>query len=498
MENKNISVFVESFVPDFVNQEHPDFVVFLKNYLNYIERYNQVKSFNLLSIEAADYDPEQDGTFYQGVYFNLDYTDDQVNLVKGLTGSLIKGSISNAIYQVEDVVFSILDTKYLLKVKPTTSKLAVDGEVFSEVDIGEYTQIANLLLFRDIDESLDEFIAEHAKEYLSGMPANLSSDVKNLIKNIRAYYISKGTEQSFRFLFRAIWGSEISFYFPKVDILRVSDGNWYQPYFVELVDDTNIQDFENLSIVGETSGTRADVEQVVVDFSNIVLVSQFFNWEDLTNLGESNDGLVKTDPSIGFSNNAARTSETGLENFGLRTVLQDNAIEITLSDSTALTGIGQATSGFSIRLFPSGDSAAFHDGVNLTASIPTASIGDVIEIREDAGAIKYFRNSVLEYTFSQPLPSLLYGRISLFNDAGEYSDIQNTNQGATISVPKFLEVTIQEGQLLAGENITDIKTSGTMATIDAITKQDGYWTDDDGKISSTKVLQDNYFYQDLS
>lgn len=86
----------------------------------------------------------------------------------------------------------------------------------------------------DIDESLDLFVEDFQKTYISSFPISLAInpetgekiDARKLIKNIRSFYKSKGIEKSYKFLFRIIYNSDIEIYYPKNYIMNLSDGRW--------------------------------------------------------------------------------------------------------------------------------------------------------------------------------------------------------------------------------------------------------------------------------
>ena len=46
------------------------------------------------------------------------------------------------------------------------------------------------------------------------------------IKNVLPLYLSKGSEKSFKLLFRLLFSEELEVIYPKNNILRASDGKW--------------------------------------------------------------------------------------------------------------------------------------------------------------------------------------------------------------------------------------------------------------------------------
>lgn len=81
---------------------------------------------------------------------------------------------------------------------------------------------------RDIDNTLDSFISNFRSEILNQIPEYVLNDKRYLAKVIQDVYRSKGTAKSYEFLFRALFDETPQLYFPKVDMLRVSDGKYSQ------------------------------------------------------------------------------------------------------------------------------------------------------------------------------------------------------------------------------------------------------------------------------
>jgi len=82
--------------------------------------------------------------------------------------------------------------------------------------------------YQDIDFTKEPYTEQFYKEFLIHFPRTLETDVGTLLKNVRDFYRAKGTEKSFELFFRAAYGLNPEFYYPRVDILKVSDGKWIQ------------------------------------------------------------------------------------------------------------------------------------------------------------------------------------------------------------------------------------------------------------------------------
>lgn len=99
---------------------------------------------------------------------------------------------------------------------------------------GEYTVIADMLDSVDIDNTVEDYLFYFRNEYMPGFPESMAVDARFIIKKIKDYYSAKGTESSYEFLFRTLFDSPVEFYYPKVDMLRVSEGAWILPYYIIL------------------------------------------------------------------------------------------------------------------------------------------------------------------------------------------------------------------------------------------------------------------------
>ena len=73
----------------------------------------------------------------------------------------------------------------------------------------------------------------------------------------------RSSEKSVRTLFRLLFDQEnLDLYYPKNDLLKISDGKWSQDVVLQLIYDSNYLNFNGLSITGSTSGSTAFVSTV--------------------------------------------------------------------------------------------------------------------------------------------------------------------------------------------------------------------------------------------
>jgi len=115
----------------------------------------------------------------------------------------------------------------------------------------------NLLEFRDIDTTIDDFLVHFKNKYLAEAPVFYDKTRSN-VKHALDFYRSKGTERGTKLLFREVWGlSDVDIYFPGKDIIKASDGEWYVPVYLEVSLSDKTKDFVGKQITGSASGATA-------------------------------------------------------------------------------------------------------------------------------------------------------------------------------------------------------------------------------------------------
>lgn len=135
----------------------------------------------------------------------------------------------------------------------------------------------------DLDKT-DIFAQQFYNNFLPLIPQNVLVDKNLLVKNIKDFYKSRGTEKSVRFLMRILFNDEVEFYYPKKDILRASDGKWFVENSVKISDvyvngvlDNRIQTANLLvsrRVIGEDSGAAATVEKLDTYYESGILVRE--------------------------------------------------------------------------------------------------------------------------------------------------------------------------------------------------------------------------------
>jgi len=150
----------------------------------------------------------------------------------------------------------------------------------------------NIDQYRNIDETPEEFIRYFKQEILPYFPESTALSTEKILKSAREFYSKKGSEESVKWLFRALFNEDIEILYPKEEILIASDGKWTKPkaFQITLGDsnkDVDVNLLEKRRIVGVDSGASCVVESAnrTIDKTNgkeiieiyVSNVKQYFN-----------------------------------------------------------------------------------------------------------------------------------------------------------------------------------------------------------------------------
>jgi hypothetical protein len=93
----------------------------------------------------------------------------------------------------------------------------------------EYLQAqgVDFTTIRDIDRTLTEFVDQFRKELAYNLP-NITQNERFLLQNVKDQYLAKGSEGSYKLLFKLLFGKEVELVYPGRSMLRASDGRWNQ------------------------------------------------------------------------------------------------------------------------------------------------------------------------------------------------------------------------------------------------------------------------------
>jgi len=294
-----ISNLINQQVPEFVLEQHPKFLEFLKTYYTFMES----AELGVTSIQTTDgiqletETAQQNELVLDGSRIDTDRTQldagDKVLLEsstygKFTRGETITGQTSNA---TATVLAEDLDNNRLFI---SAQDKFIDGEsvvgsssnataLINSYKPNPVQNIQDLLNFRDPDKVVSNFLTKFRNEFLNTLPETLSSGVnkRNLIKNVKSLYRAKGTNRGHELFFRLLFGLESETIYPRENILRASDGKWDTKKIIRAIGTIgDTSDLIGRSIEGETSGATAIVENVFKFQIGANEISEFIINED--------------------------------------------------------------------------------------------------------------------------------------------------------------------------------------------------------------------------
>jgi hypothetical protein len=279
-DNK-ISNLINTQLPDFVVDDHPKFVEFLKTYYQFME----AAELGVTSIESTDginlenQTGVQNNLVLNGGSLGAENTQldlgDKIILEDSSFGKFtyretITGQTSKAtaIILAEDLdlnrLFITSQDKFITGeiIKGESSNAEAIVNTYRPNPVQSIQQLTN---FRDPDKVISQFLDNFRNEFFKTIPDNLSSGInkRNLIKNIKSLYKLKGTQKGHEVFFRILFNNQSETFYPREQMLKVSDGKWNTQTVLRVLSTQG----ETLSLIGRqikgrTSNATAIVENV--------------------------------------------------------------------------------------------------------------------------------------------------------------------------------------------------------------------------------------------
>lgn len=169
-------------------------------------------------------------------------------------------------------------------------------------DFLQQSQGQQLEKIRDVDTTLEEFIDRFKSELAKNFPIHLASDKALILKHLREFYLSRGSEDSFKFLFNVLFSKDAELFYPSTQMLRVSDGKWHQDVSIFVKPVTDIPDIialvgKFIKITNHHGKTITCYIENVVKYSDTIyevfIQRDYINEIDIGSIVETMDGLHK-------------------------------------------------------------------------------------------------------------------------------------------------------------------------------------------------------------
>ena len=365
-----------------------------------------------------------------------------------------------------------------------------------------YEIIGNFKNYFNIDKTVDSFLQYFKKQFGKDVPEAIFANANKpqTLKHLRDFYRSKGSEKSFQFLFRLLYKEEIEFYYPSVDMLRVSDGRYTKDKILRCIDTSGtsaIFDLMGATITGGTSTATGVVELVLKEMigtfevSTIYLskvVGTFQRAETITD-GTNTfilDGMITDYTITNAGNGYASSTNVPISGGGAGAAGAQFLIDTLTTGSVTTATIISGGTGYTVgdKLTINNTGKLEIDGRTCSVLVKTVNSGVITAVE-------------LEHNGSG------YKTVPTITGGGTGTGANITLSGVGIGGVKTLKL-INGGfhyrvvPTIDFSGIGDGTATGTVVISGYEDEANTRWIGDDGQISAANYIQDSKYYQAFS
>lgn len=343
----------------------------------------------------------------------------------------------------------------------------------------------------DIEDTLSEFLKYFKKE-LDVFNILAKSDDRFLLKNIKQLYKAKGSEAAFRFFFKIVAGKDIQITYPWHNVLKVSDGVWNQnaALFIKITSGT-----PDL-IVGKTVTISRG------DSYNKLIIERFEPVEYIeNNITKNYTDIYQFFVNKEYYNKIPSDARVSYEN-------TFTGYTINTTTEVQIYNVG---SGFKVgELYPIIDGEGSGSIFKILETLPNGGIKSIQLVKFGVGYKDSFSFSFLPHSIKNKL--LVPSSVSKDNntiDVTTHDSYNNIIERSHINTFDYNLAPIPAippsyaGQVLTStyyDNVIDGEVNESfIATIlincNTVSKYPGYFENNNGFVSDTMFLQDNFYYQ---
>jgi len=310
---------------------------------------------------------------------------------------------------------------------------------------------------QDIDRTVVEFVEYFRREFALSIPKSALADKRLIVKHIREFYRSRGSQKSFKFLFHILFGSEVNFYYPGEDILRASDGRWIRETVLTVEKQSgDINLLDGRIVTGQTSGAIGRIQNITtilnlgVEVFKLTIESVTGNFVDKELVTDGFGNIVRVKADIGgivtqtiSDGGVFNLRDDSLELVGQTSGSVAQAKVTKIENSTALTfTISKGGSGYRTGINSVFDIGSSGPG-SLTPSLSVVSLSNTSQISIFTDLINSVKNVVLNGN----LPASNVGLT--FSSLGSNSTTLSSNL-ASATIYSIIGAKLAQGSVLVG------------------------------------------------
>lgn len=215
---------IKSQFPQFVQSEYPTLIAFIKAYYKWMEIQFSQKLETVVDVDATT----------STIRLQKLTSGQPVNVVD-FVQEIIVGRTSGARAIVKRGLVGTNDITLFINYITVDAQFVNDELIYVQQDdqtsVSEYEARLNLL---NATGKVSSDFVDYFKSYLdvNGIFASADPYPSLFLKTIKQIYTSKGSEKALVFILEAIHNANVGILYPSDNVLRASDGEWYQECFI--------------------------------------------------------------------------------------------------------------------------------------------------------------------------------------------------------------------------------------------------------------------------
>ena len=402
-----LSNLLSSQVPDYVLEDHPLFLDFVKAYYQLLES-AEIKLTNIGDPDHIQLNSQTGQINFlslNGTNVSGDDEDDRLLLEDTTYGDFINGEIITGSTSGATTTILIEDVDVGARLFVAHQNKFIEGELITgstsnaQATILKYRanpvqNIQQLLDYADVDKTIQGFLSKFRNSFLTSIPDRLDENVdkRKLIKNIKSLYQSKGTKRASEIFFKLLFNEVAEIRHPKDNVLRLSDGKWDTRLILRCLE-VGTSDASNLigqtitqadnptnPAINEATGIVEDVFKFIIGgttvtelvLGNTSVVGTFISDQNITGIDNTDSDVTITCTLTGIISDRTMTTDGALYN-------EDDEIALAAGGTGSSLKIGPVGSGAiqEVIIDDGGTGYAVGDVVNFSTGNATAKVSVV-------------------------------------------------------------------------------------------------------------------------
>ena len=248
-------------LPNYMSEEGQGFQTFLEAYFDFLEKgilvYKEGTELETVALEDGDGSLVQETATYAPspvvtTKFLLEKNSATNTTQQGSwqVGEYVVGSTSGATARID--VLGNGNSKLYIELF-TESHFLIDEEIVGQnsgytAKVSSFTGNSlmagnNLLSYADVDKTTGDFLSFFREDFMPMIDDSVIADKRILAKHISEIYNAKGSLASYQFLFRILYGEDISIAYPQDNVVQPSTSGWVETELLHLYSPYNLLDY---------------------------------------------------------------------------------------------------------------------------------------------------------------------------------------------------------------------------------------------------------------